>query len=207
MSPLISLHAITGICTENTMQLCLSISMYELMALLDSGSTHNFISTAVVHCVGQHFHDSLGANVVVANGDHVTCHGMAQNIAINITDEHFAMDCYTIPLDYYDVVLGISFLHTLGPILWDFDDLCMAFWHHDRCILFKGIGSSCSDMPLTDRLHAIRAEEPALLDHLLASFKDVFEPWTRLPPSRSCDHRIHLLPNTAPMAVWPYRYH
>ena len=27
-----------------------------------------------------------------------------------------------------------------------------------------------------------------------------------LPPARRCDHHIHLLPNTAPVAVRPYRY-
>lgn len=27
-----------------------------------------------------------------------------------------------------------------------------------------------------------------------------------LPPAHPCDHRIHLLPNTAPVAVRPYRY-
>jgi hypothetical protein len=55
---LISLHAITSICTKDTMQLCIAICSYELMALLDSGSTHNFISTAAARRVGLHFHDS-----------------------------------------------------------------------------------------------------------------------------------------------------
>jgi hypothetical protein len=55
------------------------------------------------------------------------------------------------------------------------------------------------------RLYAIDAEKP-LLDTLLASFDDVFADPHRLPPARPCDHRIHLLPNTAPVAVRPYRY-
>jgi hypothetical protein len=55
---LISLHAIAGIYTEDTMQLCIAISSYELTTLLDSGSTHNFISIAAARRVGLHFHDS-----------------------------------------------------------------------------------------------------------------------------------------------------
>lgn len=49
------------------------------------------------------------------------------------------------------------------------------------------------------------AEKP-LLDTLLASYDDVFAEPQGLPPARPCDHRIHLLPNTTPVAVRPYRY-
>jgi hypothetical protein len=58
LPPLISLHAIAGIHTEDTMQLCIAISSYELTALLDSGSAHNFISTVAARRVGLHFHYS-----------------------------------------------------------------------------------------------------------------------------------------------------
>lgn len=64
---------------------------------------------------------------MVANGDHMACHGLAHDVAIRIGKEHFMLDCYSIPLDCYDMVLGAAWLCTLGPILWDFDDLCMAF--------------------------------------------------------------------------------
>ena len=45
-----------------------------------------------------------------------------------------------------------------------------------------------------------------LLDELLKSFADVFDPPTGLPPQRPCDHRIQLLPDSQPAAVHPYRY-
>ena len=40
------------------MQIRVSIGNYELTTLLDSGSTHNFISSAAARRVGLHFHDS-----------------------------------------------------------------------------------------------------------------------------------------------------
>jgi len=40
----------------------------------------------------------------------------------------------------------------------------------------------------------------------MESYSDAFEPPTGLPPQRSCDHRIHLLPDAPPAAVRPYRY-
>ena len=82
----------------------------------------------------------------------------------------------------------------------------MAFWHQGRRVLWKDLGSTRWDIPPTGRLHAISTKTAPLLDRLLQSFDDVFTPPTGLPPSCSCDHRIHLLPDKAPVAVSPYRY-
>lgn len=113
---------------------------------------------------------------------------------------------WPISLDCYDMVLGISFLRTLGPILWDFEDLCMAVWKQDRRILSTCIGSYRWDIPSTRRVHYISKSEHPLIDLLLASCDVVFEPSTGLPLSRPCDHRIHLMPNTPPVVVQPYHY-
>jgi hypothetical protein len=44
------------------------------------------------------------------------------------------------------------------------------------------------------------------MESLLLDFADIFEAPRGLPPQRLHDHRIHLLPGTAPVAVRPYRY-
>ena len=50
--PLISLSAITGIRAEDTMQLRVRIGAHELTALLDSGSTHNFVNASAARRTG-----------------------------------------------------------------------------------------------------------------------------------------------------------
>ena len=72
--PMISLSAITGIWAEKTMQHHVHIGAHQFTALLDSGSTHNFISTEAARRADLQLQDSHGAHVVVANGDQVTCH-------------------------------------------------------------------------------------------------------------------------------------
>lgn len=147
-----------------------------------------------------------GTGVIVANGDRVPCRGVARDLGIRIADEQFSIACYSIPLDGFDMVLGMSFLRTLGPILWDFDDLCMAFMRAGHRVLWRGIGSTRHDVQPTRRLNAVRHDGPALLDRLLQDFDDLFAAPQGLPPARACDHRIHLHPQTAPVAVRPYRY-
>ena len=108
--PLISLHAIAGISTNETLKVYVTIGEYQLVALLDSGSTTNFINMAAAQQIGLHFHDSPGASVIVANGDRVQCQGLARDVATKIGADFFALECYAIPLDCFDMVLGIAFL-------------------------------------------------------------------------------------------------
>jgi hypothetical protein len=171
--PVISLAAIAGIRTEDTMQVYVQIGNEQFIALLDSGSTHNFVREDVARRVGLQFTPCPGAGVMIANGDRVACRGLARDVGIRIADEVFSVDCYSIPLDKWDMVLGVTFLRTLGPILWDFDDLCMAFTRGDRRVFWRGIGSTRQDVQSTRRLNVIRNEQP-LLDTLLQSFEDVF---------------------------------
>jgi hypothetical protein len=49
-------------------------------------------------------------------------------------------------------------------------------------------------------------EAHPLLADLLQQHSDIFDEPLGLPPARPCDHHIHLLLDTAPITVWPYRY-
>lgn len=109
------------------MQLYIQVCNEQIITLLDSGSTHNFVHMAVGQRLGIQFSSCLGKAVTVADGDKVACQGLARELDIRIADEDFTINCYAIPLDSYDMILGLEFLRTLGSILWDFDDLCMAF--------------------------------------------------------------------------------
>lgn len=57
----------------------------------------------------------------------MACEGLCHDMHVCIGLEDFTVNCYTIPLEGYDVVPGVQYLCTLGPILWDFEALCMAF--------------------------------------------------------------------------------
>jgi hypothetical protein len=125
--PVISLHVITGIRTEDTMQLQVIIQGSELVALLDTGSTHTFINQKIAECLGLEFRPCSGLTVAVANGDKVACKGIANCLNFRFASQEFSLKTFAIPLDSLDVILCVDFLRTLGPILWDLDDLCMAF--------------------------------------------------------------------------------
>jgi hypothetical protein len=172
--PLISLQAVSGVRTANTMQVRVQVGSQEFTALVDSGSTHNFFSHKAAQAANIQFQANTGARVVVANGDSVPCGGIARDIDIKIGQEIFNINAYSLPLDCFDMVLGVDFLKPLHSILVDFDDLVMAFTYNGKRVLWEGLGSSRSDIPSTGRLHSIIQQETSVLDQLLHSFEDVF---------------------------------
>jgi hypothetical protein len=191
---------------DDTMQVCVQVGNKTFTTLIDTGSTHNFFSPQAAQTIKIQFQPSTGARVMVANRDRVPCSGIGRDIEIKIGQDIFTINPYSIPLDGFDMVLGVSFLKPLRSILMDFDDLVMAFNYNGKHVLWKGLGSSRADTPSTVRLNSSRQQEDHVLDPLLHSFEDVFSEPSGLPPPRACDHRIHLKPNTEPVAVHPYRY-
>jgi hypothetical protein len=119
------------------------------------------------------------------------------------------MDAYAIPIDSFNIILGVKFLRTLGPTLWDFENLCLAFWRRGQWIVWKGLGSdrkAINVYPVVRTISTDIATTKPMMDRLLLQFQKVFATPSDLPPARRCEHRIHLLPGTTPIAVRPYRY-
>jgi hypothetical protein len=136
--PIISVPAIAGVRTRETMQLGIAIGGASFRALLDSGSTHNFITEEATARTDLVLQPQGGMRVTVANGDRVTYPGVFCATPFTIEGEHFTADFHALPLTGYDVILGTRWLATLGPILWDFGALRMTFWHNDRPVRWQG---------------------------------------------------------------------
>jgi hypothetical protein len=120
-SPAFSLHAIADVRLTDTMQIDVNLAGNAFIALLDSGSTHNFISESAAQRTGLPLQHRPRLTATVANGDQVSCVGVIRQAAITIHGNTFLVDLFVMPLAGYDMVLGTQWLATLGPILWDFD--------------------------------------------------------------------------------------
>lgn len=91
------------------MQVQLSISGRNFLALLDSGSTHNFIDSDTAADLNlQRTPGPKSLKVAVANGDQISSVGVYNNLLVEIDTEFFTIDCYNIKLGGYDFVLGIN---------------------------------------------------------------------------------------------------
>ena len=103
-----------------------------LLALLDTGSTHNFLQGDIMRRLGLQPVGREHLRVTVANGDRLACAGVARNVPISIEGEAFSITCVDLKLGCFDYILGVDYLRTLGAILWDFEAMTMAFWRDGR---------------------------------------------------------------------------
>ena len=72
-APVISLLAMTGMRTAQTMQINASINDHHLITLLNIGSTHNFIHPTVATAEGLSFVGYNNTSITVDNDDKVVC--------------------------------------------------------------------------------------------------------------------------------------
>src|SRR3954463_3354934 len=156
-----------------TMLLPVTLHGEQLVALLDTGSTHNFLPEATMRRLAIPTTGGERLRITVANGDRLQCHGLARNVPITIGGEHFSITSAGIDLGCFDFILGVDFLRTLGPILWDFDALTLIFWRLGRRVQWEGVGGASLATPHLQLMAAALDEAPPLLDDLLQQYSDV----------------------------------
>jgi hypothetical protein len=111
--------------------------------------------------------------------------------------EEFANNCFSIDMGGFDLILSVDYLLTLGPILWDFEALCMAFRRNNRCLLWKGMG-----LPCDNTIHR-QQPPPTVVGLPLQQYSVVFDEPHGAPLVCPYDHRIHLLSGTTPLSLPP----
>ena len=151
------------------MKVRVSIADISRIALLDSESSHNFIDIALAQRAGVRLQPCPHLTVTVANGDRVASLGKAPAQNVSVDGEAFGVDLYALPLGEYDMVLGVQWLGTLGPILWDFTTHTMCFTRAGRSITWRGLDTTPGLSSATFMSH-----DGDLLDALLEEFDSLF---------------------------------
>ncbi|GKC56058.1 reverse transcriptase [Tanacetum coccineum] len=94
-----------------------------------------------------------------------------------------------------EMVLGVQWLATLGDIKFNFQKLTMEFDYENSKVLLR-----------EESKHGIAKHPCKVVEGILAEYADVFSMPNTLPPKRSHDHHIPLLPNTPPINIRPYMH-
>lgn len=88
---------------------------------------------------------------MVTNGKFMDCAGIYTKVQLLIKDYKLVTDYYLHGLDNLDAVLGVTLLHTLGPIVWDFSALTMSSTENGQSFTLQG--SAVPDSQVTFSKH------------------------------------------------------
>ncbi|XP_022041343.1 uncharacterized protein LOC110943921 [Helianthus annuus] len=220
--PQISLNALMGIPSYSTMQVVGTVGTKQLYILLDSGSTHNLMSSALAQKLRCLVKQINNVQVTVADGNKVECVNVCKDFQWVMQGNWFTTDMLVIDLNNYDIVLGIQWLETLNDIIWNFKNLTRKFTVAGQEFELRGTKkqgvSLCSmdkiAMMIKSQVNVSQAqlftiqdsttkdcmyqpiigntEEKANIDILLQEYEDIFEVPQGLPPLRPFDHKIVL---------------
>lgn len=166
----------------------------------------------------------------------MTCGGECQQVPLKLGDATFAINLLLLPIYGADLVLGVQWLASLGPILFNYNELWMEFNYHGTVIKLQGVQSPNLHYISSSSIHkqtqhsmeatywhlsieptttpspqpCIGSDAPSpfvdTLTSLLTQFSEIFTAPIGLPPVRQLDHRILLNPTTPPINVRPYHY-
>nr|KYP37665.1 Transposon Ty3-I Gag-Pol polyprotein [Cajanus cajan] len=182
-----------------------SIQGVSIQILLDSGSYDNFLQPQLANYLKLPVEPISSFQVMVGNGNSLTVEGLIQELKVSVQGHTLTLPVYLLPVSGADLVLGASWLATLGPHISDYSALTLKFYLNGEFITLHGDNSK---LPTPAQFHHIRrmSHTHAIAEsRILHNYRSVFDKPSGLPPDRSHNHQIPLLPDTNLVKVRPYQ--
>ncbi|KAG6400050.1 hypothetical protein SASPL_141538 [Salvia splendens] len=202
------LYSMAGIDTARTMRLHAKLGEHTIIVLIDSGASHNFISRALVDRLQLQPDREERFGVLLGNGLRQEAEGACRKIEVTLAGCQFLLDCFVFPLGGVDMILGMTWLSTLGEVKHYYDKMIMKFEKEGRCIKLRGDPQLCrGPIGLKSLINSRDAQVWAIVleekgdaeiheqegvQEVLQQFHEVFGDPKSLPPERVTDHRITL---------------
>ena len=191
--------------------------------LFDSGATHSFVSSSHVPCLGLKTFIQSVSEVVIPSGKTITSTRLYPNVSLVIMDENLVVDLMEIPLDGFDVILGMDWLERHKAKIDCHQKRVSVKGPKGTRVSFKGVvvWPSVKIISVMTLKSFLRKGHPFILCHVrdtsvespqccdipvVRDFADVFpEELPGLPPHRVLEFEVTLTPGTGPISKAPYR--
>nr|GLL22224.1 uncharacterized protein LOC112097934 [Ipomoea trifida] len=229
-----SLNSMAGPGTPRSLRLTGSIHNASLQVLIDGGSTHNFIQPQLAERLNIPIQAIPPFRVYIGNGDSLQCSHSCPDVPLSLQGHMFSVTLFILPIKGPDIVLGVQWLQDLGRVTHDYAGVSMEFMWQGVTIHLQGEQSprltqvsyshlfallESDDVHSCFELSPVPPEESTAMSStqwpddippeiltILQQHALIFGVPRGLPPRRSFDHHVHLIPGSAPVNVRPYRY-
>ncbi|KAE8662834.1 hypothetical protein F3Y22_tig00113124pilonHSYRG00171 [Hibiscus syriacus] len=124
--PEITLHALTGWTVPRAMRIKAIIGVHKVVALIDSGSTHNFIIDRVAETLHLPVKPTTSFTVRVTDGERLSCKGKYEKLMVNLQGNEFHLDFFFVPLNGLDMVNNEELSSDMQALLEEYSDVFAA---------------------------------------------------------------------------------
>lgn len=159
----ISFHSLAGHVALETLCFMGLIDDHPVVLLVDGGSTHNFIQLQLVSDLGLPTRSTNPLRVMVGNGQQLECTRHCEAVMVIIQATQFIVDLHVLPIAGANVILGVQWLKSLGPVLTDYNTLCMKFFHVGSFVELKGDTESTLNSLSSSQFHSLYRHQPESL--------------------------------------------
>jgi hypothetical protein len=229
----LSLNAITS--TDHTTCIKLNTKVQDkvILILVDSGSSHSFISSQFVALAKIPTVPVPPRKVKLANGEYIVTNKKVQGLSWYCQGHTLSTDMIVLDMHPYDAILGCDWLQQNSPMQCDWEKKTLEFCVKGRNVKLQGITQQplqLQSISATKVFNSTKGNDVwafVLVDHvpdkamtsttntshtpeinkLLSIYGDVFTDPKSLPPPRAYDHSIPLLPGSIPINSKPYHYY
>lgn len=106
-TPQLFVNTLTGIRSFQIMRIKGSCGIRTLFLLIDSGSSHNFIDNKIAKKLGCILELVSTVRVVATNGNELIFQEVCKQFQWGMQGHSFQADFLILPLDHFDMILGI----------------------------------------------------------------------------------------------------
>nr|KYP63732.1 Transposon Ty3-G Gag-Pol polyprotein [Cajanus cajan] len=194
----LSYHALKGSSGVGTMRFQGSINGVTVQILLDSGSSDNFLQPRIAHYLNLPIEPIPSFQVLVGNGNALEVEGLVRDVTVSVQNHKLRIPVYLLPIAGADLVLGASWLATLGPHVSDYSALTLKFYLGSDFVTLKGEKAT---LPTQAQFHHIRR---LCNTHAIAEFFSIQFQSLDVPQDVGLELPDHIHPDLA-LLLFTYR--
>jgi hypothetical protein len=187
---------------------------HSVLVLVDFGSSASFISSALASKLNGISSTPTNSEVQVAGGGILLSPAICHQLHLSVGDCTFQTDFRILPLSSYDLIVEMNWLETLSPMQIHWQQKWLRVPYQGQWAFLQGLDAELPDRLLLQvcqlsdvpDLPSSSSDIHPSVQSVLDQFPSVLALPTELPPSRSCNHSIPLIPGAQPVFIRPYRY-
>jgi len=229
----LSYNALKGANGLGTIKFQRQIQGVNLQILLDSGNSDNFIQPRIAHFLQLPIEPTPQFQVMVGNGNVLKAEGCVRQLQVKAQNQVLELSAMLLPIAGANLVLGASWLATLGPHVANYNSLTLKFMMKGKFVTLQGEQHTEAQQAefhqfkrlvhthsiaevfmmhwhmsdsIDEEFQQLLTDISTKLALLLRSYSTVFTKPRGLPPNRQQNHAIPLISGSDPIKVKPYRY-